>query len=161
MLMGAVANMAPDLFLGIITPNYGSGVDGDDLSITHQEIRRALELEKPRWLLTHCDVVFARRLLRDLGYGSKERGTLDLKKGARSLSDLRVLDLYEEATLNEIPLADRKGNWVQEYQTDEDALLFATAQFSRYQEVEQFLKENLANAQSVSAEVERRRGDRS
>lgn len=36
-----------DLFLGIITPNYGSGQDPKDsssLSITHQEILKAIEL---------------------------------------------------------------------------------------------------------------------
>lgn len=36
-----------DLFLGIITPNYGSGLNPDnpsDLSITHQEILKAIEL---------------------------------------------------------------------------------------------------------------------
>lgn len=31
-----------DLFLGIITPAYGSGKEGDGISITHQEIRRAI-----------------------------------------------------------------------------------------------------------------------
>ena len=40
-----------DLFLGIITPDYGSGKDEaeSDISITHQEIRKAIELKKPRW----------------------------------------------------------------------------------------------------------------
>ncbi len=42
-----------DLFLGIITPQYGSGVDATGLSITHQEMKRAIELNKPRWFLAH------------------------------------------------------------------------------------------------------------
>src|SRR4030067_3584321 len=37
-----------DLFLGIIRPFYGTGIVGEK-SITHTEISKALELEKPRW----------------------------------------------------------------------------------------------------------------
>lgn len=150
-----------DLFLGIITPEYGSGLDGDQFSITHQEVLRAIEIEKPRWLLTHAHVVYARRLLRDLGYGDpRQRKKLKLNKGAKSLTDLRVLDLYEQAIRSDHPLAGRKGNWVQEYDTDADALLFASAQFARYQEVEQFLHENLADPHRVQSEVDTRRGGR-
>ena len=57
-----------DLFLGIITPYYGSGKDGDNISICHQELRKALKLNKPRWLLAHDHVVFARSLLDNLKY---------------------------------------------------------------------------------------------
>ncbi len=45
-----------DLFLGIITPHYGSGQDPkrpNEPSISHREIQRAIELKKPRWLLAH------------------------------------------------------------------------------------------------------------
>lgn len=152
---------ACDLFLGIVTRDYGSGRDGDEPSITHQEIRRAIELDKPRWLLTHSDVVFARRLLRDLGYETpEERRALRLKKGAKALTDLRVLDLYEEVVRDGKPLAERAGNWAQEFRGNADALLFATAQFSRFQEVEAFLQENLSRPEDVQAEVDRPRGDR-
>jgi hypothetical protein len=139
-----------DLFLGIITPTYGSGKDGDDLSITHQEIQRAISLGKPRWLLAHSDVVFARRLLMDLGY--KDAGTraaLSLRKGATSITDLRVIDLYEDAVRSQLPLVERHGNWTQEFDVDQDALLFASAQFSRFQEVERFIEENLEQPESV------------
>lgn len=150
-----------DLFLGIVTRDYGSGRDGEDLSITHQEIRRAVELNKPRWVLTHSDVVFARRLLRDLGYGTPvERRALKLKKGAKALTDLRVIDLYEEVIQDGKPLAERAGNWAQEFRADADALLFATAQFSRFQEVEAFIQENLRSRDEVQAEIDRRRGDK-
>lgn len=145
---------ACDLFLGIITPAYGSGKDGDDLSITHQEIQKAIALEKPRWLLTHGDVVLARRLLIDLGYdAAAKRAKLKLKMGAKAISDLRVIDLYEEAVRSPLPLADRHGNWTQEFRADEDALLFASAQFSRFQEVERFIAENLASPERVVAAV--------
>lgn len=138
-----------DLFLGIITPQYGSGLDGDGLSICHKEIRKAIELNKPRWLLAHDHLVFARNLLRHLGYDDKtKRDQLTLKKN-QILSDLRVIDMYEEAIVHQKPLDDRRGNWVQAFQTDEDALLFATAQFSRFQEVEEFIRENLRDSARV------------
>jgi hypothetical protein len=150
---------ACDLFLGIITPSYGSGKDAAGLSITHQELQRAIDLPKPRWLLAHNDVVFARRLLRDLGKDTKEkRHKLKLKKGATSITDLRVIDMYEEAIRHYEPLLERNGNWVQPYSADEDALRFAVSQFSRFQEVEEFLKENLADPAGILASIDRKRG---
>ena len=136
-----------DLFLGIITPHYGSGQDPkrpDDPSISHREIQKAIELKKPRWLLAHDHVVYARLLLKNLGFkGKEERKGLKLRKTS-ILEDLRVLDLYEDATLEipEISLAERDGNWVQKFRSTEDGSLFVGAQFFRYQEVEQFIKEN-------------------
>jgi hypothetical protein len=147
-----------DLFLGIITPSYGSGCDPnqpDSLSITHQEIRRAVELNKPRWLLAHEHVVFARTLLDNLGYKGK-LGRQALKLGKNDVfKDLRVIDLYEEATINletphSIPLAERRGNWVQKFRSDGDGLSFVSAQFYRYQEAEEFLKENFGSEQTMA-----------
>ena len=144
-----------DLFLGLITPHYGSGKDANDLSITHRELRRAVELNKPRWLLAHDHVVFARVLLRHLGFaGTEGRQSFRLEKNP-SLDDLRVIDMYEEAILSDIALEERQGNWVQKFTNDEEAALFAFAQFFRYQEVEQFLRENFADAASVSRRVKK------
>lgn len=146
-----------DLFLCLITPHYGSGRDGDGISITHQELIKAIELRKPRWLLTHDHVVFSRKLLDDLDFkGQKGRNKLNLKNKASSLSDLRLIDMYEEAILSQQPLRDRQGNWVQKFHTDEDAFLFSTAQFSRYQEVEAFIKENLSDPSTVSDSINRK-----
>jgi len=136
-----------DLFLGIITPHYGSGQDPDhpdDLSISHQEIKKAIQLKKPRWLLAHDHVVYARLLLNNLGFkGTEGRKRLKLRK-TPILEDLRVLDLYEDATIDipEVALNERDGNWVQKFRSTEDGSLFVGAQFFRYQEVEQFIKEN-------------------
>jgi hypothetical protein len=143
-----------DLFLGIITPYYGSGRDPmkpEELSITHQEMRLAIELKKPRWILAHDHVVFARSLLANLGFpGIDGRKQLSLRK-TPILDDLRILDMYEEATIDaeDIPLADRDGNWVQKFQNTEDGSLFVGAQFFRYQEVEQFIKDNFANGKPL------------
>lgn len=143
-----------DLFLGIITPQYGSGVDATGLSITHKEMKKAIELNKPRWFLAHDQVVFARRLLMDLGYKTQEqRSELTLRKGAASISNIKVIDLYEDATMEQLPLDDRQGNWVQKFDRDDDANLFVVAQFSRYQDVEQRLTEHFQNVSQVSASV--------
>ncbi|GAB2195959.1 hypothetical protein MAH4_01420 [Sessilibacter sp. MAH4] len=139
-----------DLFLGIITPQYGSGLDATGLSITHQEMKKAIELNKPRWFLAHDHVVFARRMLMDLGYKNRDdRSKLELKRGASSISNLKVIDLYEDATMEHLPLDERQGNWVQKFQSDLDASVFVTAQFSRYQDVEELLKQHFENAELV------------
>jgi len=142
-----------DLFLGIITPSYGSGQDDSDpggRSITHKEMLEAIKQNKPRWILAHDHVVFARALLNKLGFTEKNgRAKLTLSKN-HILTDLRILDLYEEATIDHegddaVPLSDREGNWVQKFRSDSDGSRFVTAQFFRYQEVEEFIKENFDN----------------
>ena len=143
-----------DLFLGIITPQYGSGVDTTGLSITHKEMKKAIELNKPRWFLAHDQVVFARRLLMDLGYKTQEqRAQLILRKGASSISNIKVIDLYEDATMEQLPLDDRQGNWVQKFDRDDEANLFVVAQFSRYQDVEQRLTEHFQDVRAVADSV--------
>ena len=139
-----------DLFLGIITPHYGSGQDKnkpDEPSITHREVQLAIKLKKPRWLLAHDHVVFAWSLLKNIGHkGKAGRKKLNATfKSTPLLDDLRVLDVYEEAIIDGVPLADRDGNWVQKFRSTEDGSLFVTAQFFRYQEVEKFIEENFAS----------------
>ncbi len=138
-----------DLFLGIISTYYGSsGYSENDISFTHKEVKKAIEINKPRWILAHDQVVFARHFLRDLGFiTSSDRQKLELKEHATSINDLRVIDMYEDAIMHKTKLHERKGNWVQKYNKDEEALLYATAQFSRYLEVEQFLSENFERYQ--------------
>ena len=142
-----------DLFLGVITTRYGSGVDKDAknaLSITHREIQRAIALKKPRWILAHEQVVFAWSLIKNLGHRNKaSRKALTLTPSP-VMDDLRVLDLYEEAIIAGIPLAERQGNWVQKFRSTDDGSVFVTAQFSRYQEVEAFIEENFKHGSPPS-----------
>lgn len=150
-----------DLFLGLITPMYGSGVPPGDVSITHQELHAAIRLNKPRWLLAHDHVVFARTLLRQLGYKTSEKRSglvadqkiLEAFSRSRVIDDLRVIDMYEAAIRNDLDLAERQGNWVQKFSADEDALRYATAQFYRFQEVERLLEEHLSNPNRVMKRV--------
>jgi hypothetical protein len=143
-----------DLFLSLITTYYGSGKeDSKALSITHQELLRAIELNKPRWVLAHDQVVFARKLLESLGHDTaKKRSTLKLTKRT-AIDDLRVIDMYEAAIRHDVQFADRKGNWVQKYVSPDDAQLYASAQFFRYQEVERFLEEHLNDPAVVGRRV--------
>ena len=137
-----------DFFLGIISPNYGSSIN-DGLSITHLEFQEAIKLKKPRCFLVHDRVVFARQLLRYLGYeNSDKRAELTLKKNY-TFTDLKLIDMYEEA--NEMVKLENNTfvKWVQSYDRDEDAIRFATAQFSRYQELEELLTQQLNTIKSV------------
>lgn len=147
-----------DLFLSLITPQYGSGVAGaGELSITHQELLKAIELNKPRWVLAHDQVVFARTLLINLGHDTPaKRAALALKKN-KVIDDLRVIDLYEAAIRHDVQVPDRKGNWVQKYVNPDDALLYASAQFFRYQEAERFVAEHLGDAQAVARRLQQDR----
>ena len=132
-----------DLFLGILTTRYGSGKDNTngENSITHRELLRALELEKPRWFLAHHDLVFARSLLGALGYDDEtRRKTLSLvRKGV--IDDLRVIDMYDAVIQAEKKLKDRVGNWAQPFVTKEDVNVFTVAQFLRYGDAVDFVKE--------------------
>ncbi len=132
-----------DLFLGILTTRYGTGKENESggRSITHQEITRALELEKPRWFLAHHDLIFARSLLGDLGHRTPaQRATLKLT-GKKLVDDLRVIDVYEEVIQAEKKLRDRRGNWAQPFATPQDANIFVVSQFLRYADAIQFVKD--------------------
>lgn len=74
------------------------------------------------------------------------------------MDDLRVIEMYEEAMLSQTPLRERRGNWVQPFRSDDDAAIFATAQFSRYQEIEAFLIENFENSANVHTSIKDKRG---
>lgn len=147
-----------DLFLSLITPQYGSGVGvKGGLSITHQELLKAIELNKPRWVLAHDHVVFARTMLTQLGHDSAaKRAALGFKKG-KVMDDLRVIDMYEAAIRHDVNMPDRKGNWVQKYVNPDEALLYASSQFFRYQEAERFVTEHLSDLNAVRVKIKQRK----
>ncbi|MFH1984070.1 MAG: DUF4062 domain-containing protein [Pseudomonadota bacterium] len=161
-----------DLFLCFITPQYGSGVIPGQLGFTHQELLKAIELNKPRWILAHNHVPFARSLFMKLGCRTaKDRKTLldklgyttekhlkDLKKREQAvIDDFRVIDMYDAAIRRDLKTyQDRTGNWVQKFTSDQDAKLFATAQFGRYAEVVEFLRNYFEKPDALSEEIKRR-----
>ena len=149
-----------DLFLGIILPRYGSGKEKEgDESIVHEELRVAIAQKKPRWILAHDHVVFARTFLDKLGYATpKKREDLKLRRSA-VFEDLRILDMYELATRQDVEVyKDRQGNWVQKFGSTDDANLFTVSQFLRYQEAEAFVKESFEDVKAVRKVIGRKGG---
>jgi hypothetical protein len=129
-----------DVFFGIISPHYGSGRDeGNGPSITHQELLRAVEKEKPRWMLAHENVVLSRRLLLDLGFNAAKRSELKSIKRGGVIDDLRLIEMYETATREDLPVSERTGSWVQKYGSDEDVLRYVAEQFGSEAQVRAFL----------------------
>lgn len=131
---------ACNMFLGIITTNYGSGRDESRPSITHQEVREALRRDIPRWFLAHRDVEFAYDLVRNLGYkipGKIPELNARMKRLHKSgrhpvIDDYRVLEMYDEVIQAKKRLSERCGNWAQPFATAADGRVFVVAQFLRY-----------------------------
>jgi hypothetical protein len=112
-----------DFFFGIILPFYGSG-------ITHTEMKRAIELNVPRGFLAHHDVKFARELLKQFMYDEhKERTKFTLNEKTSVLDDLRVIEMYNDAIGDGLPLSKRL--WAQEfYKYSLDGAPFVDTQFA-------------------------------
>ena len=132
---------ACDVFLGLITGNYGSGLGPNQRSITHREIVRAVSQTKLRWFLVHHDVVVARQLLKQFRFDEKGGKKTLVFEPTAVLEDLRVLEMYESAIRHNLPLSKRAGNWVQEYSSESDAMRFTEVQFRDPRRIQQLLEE--------------------
>ena len=137
---------ASDLFLGIITGRYGSGQDARRPSILHQEVRRAIEKNKLRWFLAHHNVTVARQLLKQFRFRSDGMKRRCRFEPTAVLEDLRILDMYDEAILQDVPLSRRRAHWAQPFFTDEDALRFLKSTFSDIARARKIVAEEEANA---------------
>ena len=145
-----------DLFLGIIRGRYGSGVDAKtgladaEVSVTHQEMRRAIQTDKPRWFLVDARVDVARQLLRPLR-PHLEGQLFDVRqqavwkpeenplRGNPVIDDLRVLVMYEEALQAHIPLPLKRNWWCQPYHDISEIMRFLRAQFRDQQRLREAL----------------------
>ena len=137
-----------DSFLGVITTDYGTTSAGE-ISITHQEFRKAIALKKPRWFLVNDRVIFARQLLSKMGYKTpEERHRLGLKQLRPCLSDLRIIDMYEEATEKRIEDGQAKVKWVQKFYDTDDASIFTQTQFYRFLDAEKSIREQYPDLKS-------------
>jgi hypothetical protein len=104
-------------------------------------------------------VVFARNFLRSIGVGTSDERSKLKRTSKNPVDDLRVIDMYEEATRSAVErLDERAGNWVQKFRSDEDAMLFTQAQFHRYQEVESFVRNQFSDQQAILDEIKTRKG---
>jgi hypothetical protein len=88
-----------DVFFGIIRPFYGTGVIGAT-SITHEEMKKAIELKKPRWFVAHRDIRVARVLLKQYRYLADGSLNPDFTyRETKLLDDIRVIDMYNDTIL--------------------------------------------------------------
>ena len=128
-----------DAFFGIIRPRYGAVVEGN-ISITHQEIRRAIELRKPRWFIAYRDITVARQLLKQYRFDDQGNPNPDFNyRRTDIMDDIRVIDLYDETIMNELPPADRIGHWVDEFYRIDDILRCLETQFSNLDRVREIV----------------------
>lgn len=130
-----------DVFLGIVRPQYGTGIIGAR-SITHEEMRKAIELKKPRWFVAHRDIKVARVLLKQ--YMKDEHGNPNpafsyVKNNI--MDDVRVIELYNETILDSVPAPDRIGHWVEEYFGLSDILTCVETQFRNVKRVRDIVAE--------------------
>ena len=127
-----------DVFFSLITPRYGSGkTPNASTTITHQELTLAIQQDKPRYALVHRNVVTARLLLNHLSFRKPKtsfrkqagRAKLELSNKSPVVDSLGILDMYEEALLDGVPIDDRINNWVQQFDKPIDVLRFVDTQF--------------------------------
>lgn len=124
-----------DIFFGVLRPIYGTGIIGDT-SITHQEMKKAIELKKPRWFVAHRDIRVARVLLKQYRY--LPDGSLNPNFNYFSnklMDDIRVVDMYNDIILNDINPEERIGHWTDEYFNIKDIEKVIETQFSKIERV--------------------------
>lgn len=113
-----------DFFFGIILPRYGSG-------ITHEEFKRAIQLDKPRGFLSHFSVRYAREILAQYMYTNiktRVRNPDFLFNKTPVFEDARIIDMYNEAIQDSLPLDQRR--WAHEFgHFDGDEMKFVETEF--------------------------------
>lgn len=124
-----IAAQKCDAFFGIIRPFYGSGIIGET-SITHEEMKTAIALKKPRWFIAHRDIRVARELFKQYRYLPDRSLNPDfVYQPTKLLDDIRVIDMYNDTILNDINPAERIGHWTDEYFMMQDIKKVIQTQF--------------------------------
>ena len=98
-------------------------------------------MQKLRWFLVHHNVIIARQLLRQFRKRSSEGWRVRVR-GCSVLDDVRILEMYEEAIRQDLPLDRRAGNWAQPFFTADDVLRFLVTQFADPERVRRLLAGN-------------------
>jgi hypothetical protein len=126
-----------DLFLGIIFPRYGSG-------ITHKEFSKAIDIDAPRWFISHQYVTFARDILKQYMFRGKRRNRQFKFKKTDIMDKADVIHMYNEAIQNHIASDKRRSHWAQPFFNSSDIFPFLKEQFGdmekRVKELEAFKK---------------------
>jgi hypothetical protein len=133
-------------FAGLVRPYYGTG-NIDEKNITFEEIKTAIQLQKPRWFYIHRDVIFASRILDFI----EVKKTLPKEGENKIVSennilkqnkhiDIETIDLYNYVTKDSVKdLKLRNGNWAQEYFSFTEAQIYIETQFSDYSFIDNLL----------------------
>ena len=122
---------AADVVLVLINHRYGSVSpdSADGLSVFHEEVRRAVDADKPRFTLVHVNVDLAGRLYAPLRVGAPGPWSVPGFAPVEGvLEDLRVLDVYDYALQRHVAHPAR-GNWVQPFPNVDALADIVTAQF--------------------------------
>lgn len=126
-----------DLFLGIVFPRYGSG-------ITHKEFSKAIEIDAPRWFISHQYVTFARDILKQYMFRGKRRNRQFKYTKTDVMDKVDVIHVYNEAIQNHIASDKRRSHWAQPFFSISDIFHFLKEQFGdmekRVKELEEFKK---------------------
>lgn len=129
-----------DAFVGIIRPYYGTG-NIEERNITFEEMKLAIELNKPYWFLVHRDVVFTRHFKKYLYYLDTEGNQQsDVRIRKSNIFDEKTLDIYSYVLDEGKPIATRTGNWTQEFYRLDEALTYVTAEFEDNSFIENIIK---------------------
>jgi hypothetical protein len=131
-------------FLGIVRPYYGTG-NINEKNITFEEIKTAIQLNKPRWFYIHRDVIFAENILNSIEVNNNEESETKTPNELLSNSyiDKEAINLYNYVIKSdEKQLELRNGNWAQEFFVFTEALIYISSQFLDFNFIENLLKEN-------------------
>jgi hypothetical protein len=112
-----------DLFLGIIFPRYGSG-------ITHKEFSKAIELDKPRWFISHHYIEYTRQLMKQFMFDEDgSRNEFEIQRTS-VLDSIKVVDMYNEAIQNHLDSDKRRSHWAHPFFKTTETYDFLRTQFS-------------------------------
>ena len=131
-------------FLGIVRPYYGTG-NIKEKNITFEEIKTAIQLNKPRWFYIHRDVIFAAKILDSIQVNNTEGSKTKIPNELFSNQsiDKEAIDLYNFVIKNhETQLELRNGNWAQEFFVFTEALIYIRSQFLDFKFVGNLLNKN-------------------
>jgi hypothetical protein len=129
-----------DLFLGIITPSYGSGKFTREKGITHQEMELALERKPWRWFLCDYRVDLARQLFKQFRTKGGCWKSSFRYESTPILEDLRLIDMYEAAAFPTGLKTKTSIRWVQTFFSDKEALQHVQTIFSDKKRIVELLQ---------------------
>ena len=93
------------------------------------EFSKAIELDKPRWFVSHHYVTFARDLLSQYMFrGSRNNRSFTFKK-TPVLDKAEVIHMYNEAIQNHLKPGQRKSHWAQPFFRTPEIFPFIKTQF--------------------------------